>query len=139
MDVAPADREATVRPEKSIRKKLWKQALQASAMLTLSMSTASSYFGEFFSKPLEDGPAILEIGGMSMTSRVADWGRDVVEPIEHAMFFEEGGVELVTNLTNSLAPQVLWLHTTDTTSTYRQGQERVAPEVKQGWSCCSRR
>ncbi|CAE7223454.1 unnamed protein product, partial [Symbiodinium pilosum] len=82
-------------------------------MLTLSMSTASSYFGEFFSKPLEDGPAILEIGGMSMTSRVADWGRDVVEPIEHARFFEEGGVELATNLTNSLAPQVLWLHTTD--------------------------
>ena len=113
MDIAPADREATVRPKKSIRKKLWKQALQASAMLTLSMSTASSYFGEFFSKPLEDGPAILEIGGMSMTSRVADWGRDVVEPIEHARFFEEGGVELATNLTNSLAPQVLWLHTTD--------------------------
>ena len=113
-DMAPADREAAVRPKRSIRKKLWKKALQASAMLTLSMSTASSYFGEFFSKPLEDGPAILEIGGMTMTSRVADWGRDVVEPIEHVMFLEKGGVELVTNLTNSLGPQVLWLHTADT-------------------------
>ena len=113
-DMAPADREAAVRPKRSIRKKLWKQALQASATLTLSMSTASSYFGEFFSKPLEDGPAILEIGGTTMTSRVADWAPDVVEPIEHAMFLEEGGVGLVTNLTNSLGPQVLWLHTADT-------------------------
>ena len=108
--LSAADREAVVRPKKSVRKRLWKQAMQASVMLTMSVTVASSYFGELFGKNVCDGPAILEVGGFDMTSRVADWGRDVVEPIEHAKFFGEGGEEFVSNLTSSLVFQVLWIH-----------------------------
>ena len=110
LPLPPADREAAVRPKRSVRKGLWKQAMQASAMLTLSMTAVSSYFGELFSSETLKGPAILEIGGFDMTSRVADWGRDVVEPIDHDMFLGESGLEFVSNLTSALEPQVLWIN-----------------------------
>ena len=41
--LSAADREAILRPKKSVRKRLWKQAMQASATLTMSMAVASSY------------------------------------------------------------------------------------------------
>ena len=123
--LSPADREAAVRPKKSVRKGLWKQAMQASAMLTLSMTAVSSYFSELFSSEAFKGPAILEIGGVDMTSRVADWGRDVVEPIDLDTFLGESGLDFVSNLTSSLEPQVLWINAVPYDNTFAAKASRA--------------
>ena len=109
---SPSSREAHVRPRKSIRRQLWKQALKASAMLTLSMGAASSFLTEHFGSDSGVRPAIFEVGGSEMTHQAVAWGRDVVEPLDYDRFNEEDGALLASN-TMELEPRVLWVHGED--------------------------
>ena len=102
-----SSKEAHVRPRKSIRK----QALKASAMLTLSMGAASSFLTEHFGSDSGAQPAIFEVGGFEMTHKAVAWGRDVVEPLD--CFNQEDEALLVSNLTMELEPRVLWIHGED--------------------------
>ena len=62
---------------------LWRSAIKASAMITMTMSAASSYISESFARPADDRVAILEIGGTEQTYYAAEIGALVSEPLDY--------------------------------------------------------
>ena len=102
-------KETHTRPKSSVRKGLWKNALKASAMITMTMSAASSYLTETFAKPSDCQVAILEIGGIEQTCYAAEIGALVSEPLSYD-YVQEHGTRAVCSHIVDVKPRVLWLH-----------------------------
>ena len=105
------DKETQLRPKSSVRKGLWRSAIKASAMITMTMSAASSYISETFARPADDRVAILEIGGTEQTYYAAEIGALVSEPLDYD-YIQEFGAGAVCSHIEDVKPRVLWLHPT---------------------------
>ena len=98
------------RPKKSIRRQIMRGASRASALLTLSMTAASSYVAEVMlpsSSP--DRPSILEIGDFAATYTLAGNGSSVIEPVSWGDFVNDSDCQRVLETIHALHPCVVWI------------------------------
>ncbi|CAE7717731.1 RE2 [Symbiodinium sp. CCMP2592] len=102
-------KESETRPRSSVRKGLWKNALKASAMLTMTMTAATSYLSENFARPSAEQVALLEIGGAEHTYYATEIGAMVSEPLDHDFVYEHGAHQVCEHI-NEVKPRVVWIH-----------------------------
>ena len=98
------------RPEKSVRRTLWKSAQRASAMFTIGLTAASSFVSEIL--PHGSDPArasIYEIGGHDLTCDIAGFGSTVIEPLSWNDFLQDTDNEKLVGTITALKPHVVWV------------------------------
>ena len=98
------------RPKKSIRRQIMQGASRASALLTLSMTAASSNVAEaMLPSSSPDRPSILEIGDFAAAYTLAGNGSSVIEPVSWEDFANDSDCQTVLETIHALHPCVVWI------------------------------